>query len=121
MSLTADELAAMRSTSTSALPDTCTISRATPTADALGGQSVVWANVTVGIACRFSPDGITDGERDVAGAVRSTAGWRFTFAHNVDVRLVDRIVVGTRTFEVVALDAARSWQLTLVGRCIEVL
>ena len=121
MSLTADELAAMRTTSVGALPDTCTISRATPTADALGGQTVVWANVAVGIACRFAPDGITDGERDVAGAVRSTAGWRFTLAHNIDARLTDRIVVGARTFEVVAIDAARSWQLALVARCVEVL
>ena len=120
MTLGDAEVTAMRTTTAAALPDTCTISRDTPTADELGGETSVWAPVAVNVPCRYAPDQIADGERERGGRIASTNGWRFTFAQGTDVRPPDQLVVGTRTFEVVSVDARRSWELATVVRCIEI-
>lgn len=119
MTLLAGELATMRATAAAALPDTCTIQRDTPTADGMGGQTSSWANAATNVPCRYSPDQVADGERELGGKITAVNGWRFTFAYDADVRPADRIVADSRTFEVLSVDGDRSWQLALVVRCIE--
>jgi hypothetical protein len=72
----------LRSLSNQFLPDTATIQRYTETVSG-DGTSQSWSDVATGVACRVSP--LASGANEILGA---------------DQALKDRIVVGTRTFEV---------------------
>lgn len=119
--LTDDEVTAMRSTTSSALPDTCTIRRPTSASDSMGGQTITWADHATGVPVRVSPVALVAGEQLVGDRLSGRKVWLLTFGHDQDVALTDRIVFDGRTFEVVAIDGERSWQLSLRVHCVEVL
>lgn len=118
--LNATELASMRATTEEFLPDTCSISRATPSSDSMGGFTSSWANVATSVPCRYSPTlPSTSSEQDVSGKLTSETDWVVTLPYDQDVLVTDRIVIGSRTLEVVNLDVPRSWQVTKRVSCKE--
>lgn len=117
--LTAAEIADMRSTVEDALPDTALVSRRTLTPDGYGGASDSWATVAT-VACRVSPDAFAGGERPIAGGEQAIAAWLITLPAETDVTATDRIVIGARTFEVIAVMARRTFELHTGVRCQEV-
>lgn len=110
----------MRDTLESSLPDTCTISRASSAADALGGQTLTWSTIAT-VACRVSPTSGVSGREDTRAA-RDTAvaPWMVTLPALTDVTAADRIVFGARTFEVLDVAARMSWELDTRCACQEV-
>lgn len=113
----ATELDAMRSTLEASLPDTAQVRRKTLTSDGMGGQTESWATVAT-VACRVAPSGRPE-ERAVAERLASVSVWTVTLPALTDVRAVDRLVVGARTFEVVGV-LARSDEVGRRVVCVEV-
>lgn len=59
--------------------------------------------------------------RDVPSAprIQASSEWYFTFPNGADIRLTDRLKVGTRTFEVFEA-GPRSTNVTLLVICMEI-
>lgn len=108
--LTATEITEMQSTVNLSLPDSATISRVTLTTTSLGGSSEVWATVAT-VACRVSPTTVSSVERETASVEMAVSPWTITLPANTDIRVTDRVVSAGRTFEVVAVQVRRSWEL----------
>lgn len=112
MSISASEVAAMRSTAAVYLSDTCTIKREVETQDDQGGTVLTYSDFATGVACRMD-EPITSGPEqainmEVATAVKSI----MHFLYSQDVTVKDRIVYSGITYEVQeALDAA-TWLIT---------
>lgn len=51
--------------------------------------------------CSFARYNITPVEREAQPRIQSIGTWQFLFAVDADIRDTDRLVVGSRTFEVV--------------------
>lgn len=109
----------LRSLSNQYLPDTCAISRNTPTQTG-DGQTDVWANVATGVACRVSP--LASGSNEGLGGAEGLAAvnqWTIWLPALQDVTVRDRIVVGSRTFEIARV-GARSYEVIREVICREV-
>ena len=117
--LTDEELAGMRETLDLSLPDTALIKRATSVSDGRGGRTQTWTTVAT-VACRVAPD-TTRAESLVSGVVVSVQRWMLTFPSETSVRPDDRIVVATRTFEVVDVRSTRSYEVSCRVVGVEVL
>lgn len=120
--LSASELASMRSTLNSSLPDGGTVYRYTGAADGQGGETQTFAAVGTA-ACRISParDLASSATEPVAGdKLTSVTEWIVTFPQGTDVLAADQVRSGGRTFEVVGA-LARSWELGRRVRAVEVL
>lgn len=107
---TSNELARMRATADKALPDSCTIRRATLTSDGMGGQTQTWAN-TATVACRLMPRNTQPAEMAVAGRLTNANGWIITLPYATDVTEKDVIAIGSRSFEVDKAQA-HSWEIS---------
>jgi len=116
--ITAGELAVMRLAQAGALPDTCTIRRATPGVDSIGQPTLSWSDQVKNVACRLSQRRAVE---EVAGerVVRVT-GWVLTVAHGTDLTAADRVKVGARTFEVVGVSTGQSWSTAVRAELVEV-
>lgn len=89
----------LRSLSNQFLPDSCSISRVTETPSG-DGTSSSWSTVAT-VACRVSP--LASGANEDLGAdqsVTAVSQWTVWLPALTDVTVKDRIVVGSRTFEV---------------------
>jgi head-tail adaptor len=117
--LTATDLDAMRSTLDESLPDTAQVGRQALVSDDAGGFSESWSVVAT-VACRVSPGGLLPQERAVAERMGVVSSWVVTLPALTDVRAADRLVVGTRTFEVVAPLGPRSYEVSRRVVCSEV-
>lgn len=109
----------LRSLSNQYLPDTCAISRNTPTQSG-DGQADSWANVATGVACRVSP--LASGANEALGgnqAMTAESQWTVWLPAGTDVRIADRIIFGSRTFEVSRV-GARSYEVIREVLCREV-
>lgn len=111
--LTAAELTAMRTVEESVMSGTAIISRYALTADGMGGYSEAWTNVGT-VACDLWPIG-QRGERErVTGAqMTQDVDWFITVPHDTEVTAKDRIVIDSRTFEVVFVPNDISWKTAL--------
>jgi len=116
MLATAD-LAFMRGQQADALPDTCAISRKTLASDGAGGYTETWATVGSGVACRLAV--ARTGERVMADHIVHEGGFVVTLPYGTAVTPKDRILVGSRTFEVTGL-ASGSWETAVRASCSEV-
>jgi head-tail adaptor len=116
--LTADEITTMRSTLNTSLPDTAQVQRRTLTPDGAGGFTESWSTVAT-VACRLSPAGRSPEERVIAERLTATSTWTLTVPALTDVQTADRVVVGSRTFEVAAA-LARSSEISRRVICVEV-
>jgi head-tail adaptor len=104
------ELASMRATLLASLPDTAQVRRATRTSDGMGGTIDTWTTVAT-VACRVSPSHNTPTEQAIANQVRGRVLWTLTLPAGTSVRSDDRVLVGSRTFEVLGVLAPRSYEL----------
>lgn len=118
--LSAADIAGMRSTMDSAMPDTVSVERASYASDGQGGKIATWSTLAT-VSGRVSPFKTRgDEEPEVAGAVRSHGLWQVTMPHGTDVTPVDRIVFGTATLQVQRVEQARSWSLGVRAYCVKV-
>ena len=108
----------MRSTLNASLPDSAQVQRKTLTSDGAGGFTELWTTAAT-VACRVSPSGRSPEERAIAERLSSTSIWTLTVPALTDVQPADRIVVGSRTFEVVVA-MARSTEISRRVVCTEV-
>lgn len=112
MSLTAADVAGMRSTLDASLPDSCAIVRDTLASDGAGGQVATPVTVAT-IACRIGP--VTAIARDLeaitSGEVQARGSWVVTMPAGTDVTERDRITSAGVTYEIVAVPAPRSWEI----------
>lgn len=109
----------LRSLSNQYLPDTCSISRNTPTQSG-DGQADNWSNVATGVACRVSPLASSAQEQlGGAEAITAVSQWTIWLSAGTDVTVRDRIVVGSRTFEVNRV-GARSYEVVREVLCREI-
>jgi len=134
MSLTAADLAGMRSTLTASLPDRASIVHVTKVQDIAGGRTETTVT-TAGVPCRFVESSQKKGGELVAVEVLTAqSGWLFTFplvegddqsvdwtaalAAVIALDVLDRILIGSRTFDVEAV-FPRSWELDRRVFCTE--
>lgn len=116
--LSTAQLDSMRVTLDESLPDTAVVKRDTLTSDGAGGYTTSEATVAT-VACRVAPSG--GREAVIAGRLDAVATWTLTLPALTDVTAKDRIVVGTRTFEIAAVLDPRSWEIGRRVLCVEIL
>lgn len=109
----------LRNLQTAYLPDTCSISRLTETASG-DGTAESWTTAASGVSCRVSPLASGANERLGGGmSVEAVADWTVWLPYGQDVRVTDRIVFGSRTFEVARV-GARSYETARECICREI-
>jgi hypothetical protein len=102
----------MRAVLNSSLPDTAVIQAGTVTDDIGGGGTLTWAAAGT-VDCRVSPiRSVADTEDLLAGRITSDSNWVLTFAADANVDTENRVVTGGNTYEVNAVLAPRSWELS---------
>lgn len=115
--LTAGELQGMRATQGLTLVESCTIVRRTLVSDGAGGQTATEASTAS--LCRLAPSNNQPQDRVVAGSQQDGVLWRITLPAGAEVTASDRIVVGSRTFEVMGVYGPHSAITALVCVCVE--
>lgn len=111
----------MRAAQTALLPDTCTISRCSNSPNGMGGQTQTWKDEHKNVACRLAPSTASEAQEALAAArLTSKQGWTVTLPFDTDVTAKDRIVVGTRTLEVIGVLSRGSWTTALRVLAVEV-
>jgi head-tail adaptor len=100
----------MRTTVKDALPDTGTIQKVTRAVDGMGGHTDTWSDQGT-VVCRISPTS-GSGEKFVADRKGAVQSWTITVDQSVDITVKDRFAIDGRTFELVGLMAARSWEVS---------
>jgi head-tail adaptor len=112
----ADEIARWQTDLEAAtLPDTCSILSVTRVSDGQGGWTETWGTVASGIACRedaYSSQGLSSfqgSEMLGGGAVQAFSRRMMTLAYGSTVTSANRIVNGSNTYNVVAVDNGKSW------------
>lgn len=116
--LTAAELAEMRSTQEEAMPGTCVISRKTLASDGMGGFTETWAAAGT-VTGRVWPATESGAERLIADRITEADAWVITLPHGTDVVAKDRIVEGSRTFDVIA-PLPHDWITAKRVVCVEI-
>ena len=110
------DLSWMQTVQNTALPDTCTIYRATMTADGMGGFSEQWLSVLHSIPCRLYPvNSRAMSEYETGGQWASVTRWFLTLEHGTTVTAKDVAYVDGRTFQISEVNTSESWKT--VVRC----
>lgn len=117
--LTSDDLTTLKAAQNAILPDTAAVHRATTEADGLGGVTASWAPTGDAYACRISSRGIPEEYMQMA-AVRGRTPWMVTLPTSADVLRTDRLVVGSRTLEVIGFTSVGAWETAKRVVCLEV-
>ena len=115
--LSATELGAMRAAVEASLPDMCEVQRVTLAAGSYGEQTESWKSIAT-VACRVAPAGGLPQERVMAERLGNVSTWTVTLPALTDVRVGDRLLVGTRTFAVAGV-LARSEEIVRRVVCSE--
>ncbi len=108
----------LRTLSEQFLPDSCSISRSTR-AVTEDGTSDTWATIAT-VSCRVSP--LASGTNEALGGaeqISAIAQWTVWLPAGTDISVKDRIVYGSRTFEVARV-GARSYEVIREVLCREV-
>jgi len=109
----------LRSLSNQFLPDTCTIQRYTESSTG-DGTTQAWSDLATGVSCRVSP--LAAGASESLGAdasLQAVAQWTVWLPAGQDVTVKDRVIYGSRTFEVARV-GARSYEVSRELICREV-
>lgn len=109
----------LRSLSEQYLPDTCTIQRYTEVVTG-DGTTQTFSSYLTGVACRVSP--LAAGAAEALGADRSlqsVAQWAIRVPALTDVTVKDRVLFGSRVFEVARV-GAKSYETDRELICREV-
>ncbi len=119
MNLSALELSTMQAAATAFLGSgTAIVQTRADVSDSQGGFTTTWAASGTAL-CRVSPAG-QGREAVVAAKLTTISPWVVTLPVNTTVSAANRVVVGTRTFEVNAVMAPMSWEVTRRVICSEV-
>jgi head-tail adaptor len=117
--LSASELIAARAEVALTLSETAVIQRPAWVSDGQGGGTTSWQ--AAGTAnCRIAPNG-TGAEREIAAKLQAISPWFVTLPAETDVKVTDRIQIGSRTLEVGAILAPRTLEVCRRVVCMEVL
>lgn len=108
MTLTAVELAQMRTDIETLLPDTCNLLTATNTSDGQGGYTQAWGTAASGVACRL--DEIRSRETLAGAALRPTGQYMLSLPHSATITAAYRVEHGGLTYAVVGLNTDVSWR-----------
>jgi head-tail adaptor len=112
------ELARMRATQEAALPDSCTIQEATVTQDDIGQPLKGWTAAASDVACRLARKRTRE---TVAGEkVTEVGDWVLTVAHDQLLTCGNRVVIGSRIFEIVGVNTGESWETATRADLVEV-
>lgn len=106
----------MQATQALTMTGTATIQRAMTSRNDYGGVAESWATAAT-VVCRIAPARAED--RPLSGKTIEGAAWTVTLPAGTDVRVDDRVVVGSRTFEVVTLLGGRTIETARVVLCVE--
>lgn len=117
--LTANEIAAMRSTVNASQPDTITIERLTIASDGAGGSTRTW-NDHATVPAIVSPADTQGSDPELGARAANVVSWTITVPAGTDVTTADRARYGTRRFEIRSVSAGRSYELSVRLGCIEV-
>jgi head-tail adaptor len=114
--LSAAELAQMRAVQMAALPGSAVIERASLASDGMGGFDEVWAAVGT-VAARLYPQNVRALPENAVGgaAVISETRWFVTLPVGSTVTATDRLLIGGRSWEVLAVNNSEMWQTAV--RC----
>lgn len=110
--LTAGEIAQMQSVCETTFDSTCVVQGGTITGDTGGGGTLAWvASGTVD--CHLSPFPAR-GEREgvTGGRISKDADWILTIPADTNITQASRVVVDGTAYEVEAVRAPRTWELT---------
>lgn len=104
--LTDDEIAGMRATQESALPDVCTIKRVSTAPDSHGGstESEIYL---LNRPCRFKP--LKGGEEVFSGVFAESGDCMVTLVHNQAIDELDKINFENVDYEVCHIEDSQSW------------
>lgn len=110
MSLLSDaDIAQMRGVMQQALPGTAVIGRDTFISDSGGGGTTTFtASGTVD--CRIAP--VSGDEQVTGGRVSPDAEWVVTLPAGTVVDRTDQVTIAGSTYDIVAMRAPRSWELS---------
>jgi head-tail adaptor len=99
----------MRATLEESLPETAVIQRRGFVDDGAGGGTTSW-NASGTMDARVALISAT--ETDIAERLAEDADWMITVPASASITTDDRVVIGSRTFNVLALHAPRSFELS---------
>lgn len=113
MSLLSDaEIDQMRATAEAAMPGTAVIQSRTYQSDGGGGGTAVWTPSGTA-ACGIAPLAASENAEPLTGGrVTPDSDWVITLPAQASISTEHRVVAGGRTFEVTALRAPRTFELT---------
>lgn len=111
------ELASMQATQAGALAEPCIIYRRSYALDGAGGTIETEAGIAS--ICRLSASNSQPDQSLVAGAQREGIAWRVTLPASADIHIKDRIAIGSRSFEVLAVYGPATWGTAKQCVCIE--
>lgn len=112
MTLSAHQIAGMRTLANRYMPDTCTIQRATVTQDGMGGISETWADLAANVACRMDEPKASAQEAAVNMEVGAVVTRIMHLKYDQDITIKDRVVYGGLTYEVAEVQEAATWLIT---------
>ena len=107
--LSAAEIADMRSEQDGTMPDSVVVHRYTTVSDGMGGNTETWAAVGT-VTGRLAPAGRAGAEGIIAERLTAAEPWVVTVPVTTTVYERDRLVVGTRTFEVEYINEHAAWE-----------
>jgi len=105
--VTTRELTVLRATQESTFDLTGVIKRKSLVSDGAGGFTSSETTVAT-VACRVAPQATLGGEQVVAGKLTSQAAWLVTLPQGTAIKEMDWIVVGSETYDVVAVRGPRT-------------
>ncbi len=110
--LTSAEIAAMREVTATTFDSTAVIQAKGWISDGGGGGTTTWA--PAGTApCHISPKPPLEVPEPIVGdRVTANADWVVTFPAETSIDRESRVVIAATTYEVAAISAPRTWELT---------
>jgi hypothetical protein len=116
--LTPRELASMRTTNVEALPEIAVVQRSTYGADGRGGTETITSNIGT-FPARIGSLSQAD-QTMYADKLGARVGFIIVFPSGTPVEPRDRVVIGARSFEVLASPDRGAWELTRRAVVVEV-
>lgn len=118
--LTASMLASMRATQAQAWPDMATHLAPTSTINALGEAVIAWGTAGTAISCRLTPAQAQTRISSVATETATIPNWVVTMAYDGVVNPGDRLMIGSRTYEVFNVSDDFAWRTAIRVECVTV-
>lgn len=121
IALTSDELSDIRDDVGDLMPDTCTISLVTETADTIGYPARVYTTRASNVTCRMDPITSTSltGIEYVSkqkNYIVTEGMYMLTLPHGTTIQETDRVTYNSQTFDVEHVDDDKSWRASV--RCL---